>query len=336
MATIKDVVKDSGVSLGTVSKVINGIHVREESYEKVMKSIEKLNYKVNVHARGLKAARTNDIAIILPSLLNPFFTVMLEEVDKELSNRGKRVLLCISENDKEKTVRYLEMAKNNKVDGIFGVTYSDIEKEVTSDMPMVALDRHFQSHIPFVSADNFEGGRLAAKTLSEKGCKELLCFWTGSSDQCEPYKRMTGFQDYCKEHGISHEVLSYIDRNIGDHTAYYNLDLHRELASNMVKEHLQDGRFAFDGIFVSSDHLALTVQDELKKAGLRVPEDVQLIGFDGIRVLNEGKPVVSTIAQPIPLIAKTAVRMLMDLIDKKEVKNITDLPVAFLEGGTTK
>ena len=128
-ATMKDVAKEAGVALGTVSKVINNINVGQEYKIKVDEAIKKLGYEVDVYARGMKKQKTDTIALIIPNLLNPFasFAYYLEV---ELSKQNFKLLLCNSYGNAEKEVRYINMAKQNKVDGIVGITYSDIEKEV--------------------------------------------------------------------------------------------------------------------------------------------------------------------------------------------------------------
>ena len=336
MTTIKDVAKDAGVSIGTVSKVINGVHVRDEYFQRVEASIQKLNYRVNLNARGLKAQRTNDIAVIVPTLENPFFPPMVDAIEKELTERGKRMLICISRNDRDKLRGYIEMARNNRVDGIFGVTYSNIDDDILEHMPIVSFDRHFKSSIPCVASDNFAGGELAARTLAEKGCKKLLCFWTGSDYDCEPSKRIKGFQQYCLKNHIEHNVLSYMDYEQVDTGFMYISQMNRDMVRNIIHGHSDKGKFEFDGIFCSSDHLALIVKEELENIGIRVPQDVQIIGFDGIQIMNGGKPIVSSIQQPVAQIAQTGVSILLQLIEEGSAESVVDLPVRFVEGGTTR
>ena len=124
MVTIKDVARDAGVSVGTVSNVLNGGRVSEARRKLVEASIEKLGYQVNTLAKGMRMQKTDYVVVILPNLINPYFALLLDALESELSAVGKQVLLCLSGDDAEREVAFMDMAKQNKVDGIIGVTYS--------------------------------------------------------------------------------------------------------------------------------------------------------------------------------------------------------------------
>ena len=153
--TMKDVAREAGVALGTVSKVINGIPVSEEYRNRVLAAIETLHYEVNTYARGLKTQRTNLIALIIPNTVNPFFSTFTDYIEGALYHRGLRLLLCCADGIPEKEIDYLNLATQNKVDGIIALTYSDIGKYIADDIPMVVFDRFFENHvIPRVASDN--------------------------------------------------------------------------------------------------------------------------------------------------------------------------------------
>ena len=116
--TMKDVAREAGVALGTVSKVINGIPVSEKYRRKVEDAIRTLNYEVNTYARGLKTQKSNLIALIIPNTLNPFFASFAYYIESALYKRGLRLLLCCANGIPEKEIDYLNMAANNKVDGV--------------------------------------------------------------------------------------------------------------------------------------------------------------------------------------------------------------------------
>ena len=341
MATIRDVAREAGVSLGTVSKVLNGIYVKEENKKRVLKAMEDLQYQANPNAQRLKAKLTGDIAVIVPTLQNPLFPALLDSIEAELSKQGLRMLICISRDDPAKMRNYISMAKNSRVDGIFGVSYTQLPPEELSGMAFVSFDRHLSPEIPCVSCDNFAGGYLAARTLKEKGAEKLLCIWTGVDDEdAEPTKRIDGFRKYCEDHAMEYQILRYQEHDEKDTNYMYpsassNLTITEGLES-YIKSKNGKPKFEYDGIFTSSDHLAVQVRDILSMRGIRVPLDVQLIGFDGIVSGGNGKPVVSSIHQPVELIAKTGLVMLHDLIQGKKPESNLSLPVAFLDGGTTR
>ena len=340
MATIRDVAREAGVSLGTVSKVINGLYVKEANKLRVEEAMEKLHYQANPNAQRLKAKLTGDIAVIVPTLQNPLFPALLDAIEDVLSRNGQRMLICISRDDPAKIRDYIAMSRNSRVDGIFGVSYTEIDPEIFESLPFVVFDRHLSPAIPCIASDNFAGGYLAARTLREKGAEKLLCIWTGVDEDAEPTKRIDGFKTYCEEHRVAYQILKYQVHNAKDTDYMYPSDSSNHTISDGLTSYISSKKgkpqFQYDGIFASSDHLALQVQDILEARGIRVPLDVQLIGFDGISTGGNGKPLVSSIRQPVELIAKTGLSMLQDLIQGKKPESNLSLPVAFLDGGTTR
>ena len=311
MVTIKDVARDAGVSVGTVSNVLNGGRVSEARIKLVEASIEKLGYQVNTLAKGMRMQKTDYVVVILPNLINPYFALLLDALENELSAVGKQVLLCLSGDDAEREVAFMDMAKQNKVDGIIGVTYSKVEEERIENMA------------------------FAAENLHKRGATNLLCFMTMSSVDSEVRKRRVGFTEYCMEHDLSCNSVEMSEKQI---VSVYESYGSRKLIHNMLRAYISPsmGEHSIDGIFTSSDHLATIVQEELEEMGKRVPEDIQIIGYDGLQFLNQGKPIVSSIAQPVHEIAKEAVRCLNELIANGKTEGNTKIPVSFQEGPTTK
>lgn len=325
-ATMKDVAKEAGVALGTVSKVINNIPVGEEYKVKVEEAIKKLGYEVDVYARGMKKQKTDTVALIIPNLLHPFFASFAYYLEVELSKHNYKLLLCNSDGHAEKEVRYINMAKQNKVDGIIGITYSDIDKEVSNNCRFVSIDRHFtNSNIPYVSSDNYEGGKIAARKLIEIGCKNLAFIRTGSNIYGETYKRKSGFIDICEENRISYKILDLVE-------PFESLE---KSCSEFLEENMSKGKLLIDGIFFSTDIIAMRVKKIIESYGFSIPNDVKLIGYDGIKLVQELDYVVSSIRQPVDLMAKKCVDIIISLINKQTVSEINYLPVEFVEGGTT-
>jgi LacI family transcriptional regulator len=126
-----------------------------------------------------------------------------------------------------------------------------------------------------------------------------------------------------------------MDYNMADTGFMYPSKSYKKLIHSYLTPSDGDQKFAYDGIFASSDHLAYLICDELRKMGLSVPKDVQVIGFDGMPDFITGEPIVSSIRQPIDKIAKTGIEMLLKMIKGQEVSSVTDLPVTFVDGGTT-
>ena len=335
MATIKDVAMDAGVSVGTVSNVINGGNVSEERRQRVEQSIPKLGYQVNGIARKMRTQRTDYVVVILPDITNPFYSLLLQGLEHALSAYDKQPLLCISDGEKEKEIKYIEMARTNKVDGIIGVTFSDVEEYLDDTLAFVSIERRFSKNIPCVSGDNYLGGRMAAENLVRRGATNLLLVQTIMSVDNEVRKRRLGFEGYCEENEIPYASITFSEKQV---PSVYSSFSARSLIGSVLQAHMnnqmtENGRP--NGIFAGTDHLAIVIQEELEQMGLRVPEDVQVIGYDGLRWMNTGQPFVSSIYQDTGIIAKTSVDCLMRLLNGEAVEDIVDLPIVFQDGGTT-
>ena len=332
MVTIKDVARDAGVAVGTVSKVLNGQYVKEANRIRVEESVRKLNYEMNYYARGMKMGNSSTIAVIIPDVLNPFFSHWVYELEKEISSRNYKMLLCQTDGDAEKEGLYFKMASQNRVDGIIGITYNDTDAYMSGDFPFVSLDRHFATTVCCVASDNMEGGRIAARKLVEGGCSRLIYIRSGSNQSGETLKRWDGFEEGCRQ--LGYEAVQFDlgnEKNAGD-----GWQVFRERIYEFLKNQMTDGKLSYDGIFVSTDVLARVVIEQLNRLGLDAPDDVQVIGYDGIKAYQADRYWVSTIVQPIADMARTAVEMLLLEISGEEVPVMNILPVTFAYGGTTK
>lgn len=319
---MKDVAQEAGVALGTVSRVFNGIAVGESYRRKVMEAAEKLGYQVNNYARGLKTDKTFTAAVIIPSTTHPFFGYLTEELSRALTRRNYRTILAITSFDPDMEQRCVEMVRQNKVDGIIALTYNP-SLVIDEEIPFVSIDRYYNAAIPCVSSDNYGGGQLAASQLERLGCRNLLFLRSGSPVPGEADKRGSGFEAYCQLHNLPVQCVRVNDDN-GIDGLYRFLD-----------EHIEHGRLPFDGIFCSTDNLATQIIRHLKRHGIRVPEDVQIIGFDGVEDFFEGKPVCSTIVQPVAEMAEAAVDILLSPKESR-LQALTSLPVSYRPGGTTR
>ncbi len=322
MPTMKDVAREAGVALGTVSKVFNDIPVGEDYRRRVLDAARKLGYQVNSYARGLKAGKTGTAALILPNAYDPFFAALADSVCQALARRNYRMLMTVTGSDPDAEQQCIRMVEQNKVDGIIGLTYNPA-LEIPAAIPFVSIDRYFNPAVPCVASDNFGGGQLAVEKLAALGCRRLVFFRIGTDVPGEADKRMGGFQTACQARGIEHTVLALNDRD-----GY-------EPFRAFLRSHMDGERLAFDGIFCNTDRLAFYVLDMLAGLGLRVPEDVQLVGFDGARRFGNDGFYCSTIVQPIGQLAETSVNILLEE-DRSSLPSLICLPVSYAPGGTTK
>lgn len=321
--TMKDVALEAGVALGTVSKVFNDLPVGESYRLRVEEAARKLGYQVNSYARGLKTNRTFTVALILPNITDPFFSALAQGAYESLSARQYRMLLSLTSSNPEAEQRCIRMVQQNKVDGIIGLTYNP-NLEVDPALPYVSIDRYFGPNVPCVSSDNFGGGQMAAEKLLELGCRHPLFLRVGSRVPGESDKRGDGFESACRRRGVKCDSLRLNDE-----------DGLVEPFRAFLSQHMKDGRLEYDGIFCATDALTIHIRGMLSELGLRVPEDVQLIGFDGIRRFTTGDLYCSTIIQPIPRLAETCVDLLLRE-DRSNLPRLICLPVTYASGGTTR
>ena len=321
LPTMKDVAQEAGVALGTVSKVFNGIPVGESYRLKVEAAARKLGYQVNQYARGLRANKTYTVAVILPGVNHPFFSSLAQYLCTSLAQRDHRMLLYVTASRPDIEQRCVTMVQQNRVDGIIGLTYNPLE--VNEDLPFVSIDRCFSPDVPCVASDNYSGGRMAAEKLLELGCRRLAFLRTGSPNPGETDKRGDGFEMVCRTRNIHYDAIRLKDGE--------PLDQFREF----FQSRMSGGKMDMDGIFCCTDLLAWKVQGMLEDMGLRVPEDVQIIGYDGIQKFGAEGLYCSTIVQPVEKMAETCVDLLLEP-DRSKVPALVCLPVSYVPGGTTR
>ncbi|SFG18107.1 LacI family DNA-binding transcriptional regulator [Sporolactobacillus nakayamae] len=320
--SIKDVAKVAGVSVTTVSRVLNNRGpISEKTREKVFKAMESINYTPNEFARALKLNKTHFIGVSVPSIWHPFFSEFVFHIENRLSRLKYNVLICSNNNDKTREIEFLNMVKQNKVDGIIAITYSDIDRYVSARLPFVSVDRFFTEQVAYVTSDNYWGGKIAASELIKRGCKKIAYIASVARQPNDTLKRKDGFVDGAKEKNC--EFVVYEKKEpINDYAMFFS-----EFFSKY--HHI-------DGIFVVNDQTTLLLLRELNKMGIRVPEDVQIIGYDAFQYFENFDTTLSSIKQPIKEMAESSVDMLLKIIDKEQIPNPVVLPVAFKEGRTTK
>ena len=318
--TMKDVAREAGVSLGTVSKVFNGIAVGESYKLRVEEAARRLGYQINSYARGFKTNKTLTVALVIPDLTNPYYALLSQHISTNLAKRGYRTLLFLTGGDPDKEQGCLGAAQRNQTDGIIGLLCSTY---MQTGIPFVSLDRYLGTEIPCVTSDHFGGGQLAAEKLIELGCKSLAFVRIGSEVPVEMDKRRLGFEASCRTRQISFREF-LLDDQAGD-----------SQLRTFLETYIRNGKLEFDGVFSNTDILAVQLTRILKEHEISVPRDVQVIGFDGIRRFNSEDLFCSTIVQPIAQIAETAVDIVLRE-DPSTIPALTCLPVRYMAGGTTR
>ncbi len=323
MATMKDVAKKAGVGVGTVSRVINQSgSVSGKTYEKVMTAIRELDYVPNEMARSLKTSGNKIVAIFLPRIYDPFFAELVFYIEDELDVHGYKLMVCNNEGNIKKELDYINMLRQKKVEGIIGVSGSEMNEHIDPSMPIVTLDRHLFPKMPVIASDNFLGGQIACQKLIDDGRRHLV--YVGHTDQnvtAEWQKRKEGFVDICEKNNIDYEVVLRDDP----------IPSYEEVVDAVYEKLPQ-----VDGIFAGYDLLALKLIKVLNSRNINIPDDISMIGFDGVGLFDLIHPQVSTIKQPIEQMARITVQSLIGIINGEDVKTRIILPIEYQKGETTR
>lgn len=330
MITIKDVAKRAGVSISTVSRVINHIPtVTAESVAAVNCAIAELGYHPNVIARSLQSGRSQLFGIIVPQLDHPFYRRLLQAAEQRCTEFDYRLILCISDGSSLKEREFLHILKQNRVDGIIIDTHTyDISHLSSLNIPVVSVERQMAPDIPCVSSDSRMGGTIAAQMLMSCGVKHPCVIYSHTMDDSHTVYlpsdlRAISFIEEYERYGI-HPKQVFPDSEKGKES---NIDI--SFFTNLFKLNPE-----IDGVFANSDISAAWAQLACSQLNLQVPVDMKIVGFDGTdaaEYLN-----ISTISQPAYEMGLTAVDTLISLISNKPFQLQTTLPVHALYRRSTE
>ncbi|KAF1297809.1 LacI family transcriptional regulator [Enterococcus sp. JM4C] len=323
---LTDVAKKAGVSPTTVSRVINNYgSLSQKTIDKVNLAMKELNYQPNSLARSLQGKNTQLIGLIFPTVAHPFFGELVERIESKLFDLGYRAILCDSANNKEKERHYLNMLAANKVDGIIAGAHNlGISEYEDIELPIVSFDRYLADNIPIIGSDNFQGGYLATETLYMRGARKIAML-TGSQESDSPTNyRLNGYLKFLEEQQLEPKVFHL--QSTARSTTLKNLEIKRILESEEI-----------DSLFCTDDLTAILAYNQCQQLGIKVPEQLKIIGYDGTKFVQNYFPQLSTIAQPLADYAEILVDLLLQRIqvpDKPLEKNYL-LPVKLIQGTTT-
>ncbi len=325
MATLKDVARETGLTVSTVSRILNNRgYISQEAREKVNEAMKKLNYRPNELARSLSKQSSNTIGVIVPHIRHPYFAELISNLEYEAYQRGYKILLCNSQEKGEKEKEYLEMCTSNRVAGIILCSGTVAVEEFEGlNIPLITIERYLENGTATVECDNLQGGRLAAKELICAGCKNLIHF-SGVHETAMPADaRATGFREVCEEQQVLHQEIATSAYQ------YNNLEYHEEI-ENVLKKNR-----GVDGIFASSDLIAAQIIQVCSKLSIRIPQDMRIVGFDDVNIASLTTPRITTIHQPVKEMAQLAVSLLIRACEGNIVPNRSTLPVTLVKREST-
>lgn len=308
MVTIKDVAKEAQVSVATVSRVINNQgYVHEDTRAKVEKAIKALQYRPNNVARSLFKKKSKMIGFIVPDITNPYFPQLVRAVEDVTNKAEYTTFLCNSDEDLKKELMYLEKMQENHIDGAIIVSNTlELEHVERLNLPIIALDRFFHNSIPSVTVDNYNEARKAVRFLLENGCKKIAHI-KGPKYIENSILRQKAYEDEMNEQNMP----------LIECEGEYHLKDSEKAFLELLKQNPD-----IDGVFAGNDVMAVGALKAARRLNLSVPEDLSVMGFDGIEWTETVSPEITTMAQPIYEMGKRAATMLLELIDGKRLDDV--------------
>lgn len=326
MATLKDVAALAGVTTTTISRMLNNkCNVSDKTRNKIENAMHTLGYVPNDLARSLSKKNSNFIGLIVPSVKVYFFAELVESIEFYAAQHGCKLLLCVAHGETDKDVEYYQMLMSNKVRGIIILHWTDtIEKHVDENAPVMVLDRIPSKSIPCALTDNHHGGCLAAEHLIGKGCTRLLYCSGEITQSTDPTNRYKGFADICTKAGLSTpKRVSFDAREI------YDMDYDHAIAA-MFRQNPD-----IDGIFASSDVLASAIVRHALRQGIRVPQELKVVGYDDTTFAANAIIPLTTVHQPIDELCRYAVDCVVRRSDGQTIPISSVFPVHLVEREST-
>lgn len=321
-ATLSDVAQEVGVTPMTVSRVINqNGYVSEETRIKVLQAIKEMNYRRNGLARNLKRQRTETIGLVLGDISNPYSTELARAVRETLLIRGFNLFICISEQSAKEDIVAFESLANNSVDGIIVATRSNdggdkyLREIIDSNLPVVVIGRDFNHNlVDFVSANNLQGGFDATQHLIDLGHRRIG-FIGATLSGGGSLNRLQGYLNALKVHDIEIDERLITGRKeaISDVPGYSTEKIGYEGMKRLLS--LPNRPTA---VFARNDFTAIGAMTAIKEAGLKIPEDIAIVGFDDIPLAVHTSPSLTTVRQPMRRQGQLAAELLLQRIDNTE------------------
>lgn len=327
--TIYDVAREANVSMATVSRVVNGNpNVKPTTRKKVLDTIERLGYRPNAVARGLASKKTTTVGAIIPDISSIFFSELTRGIEDIATMYKYNIILSNSDQNADKEIRLIDTMLEKQVDGIIfmggEITDEHIRQFKTANVPVVlAATQDKANELPSINIDYVAAAYEATKYLMES-TKTQPAFVTGGEFVQSNGLKYEGYVQALKDASIELN-----DQLVIEEECTYNGGI------AAVKKLLEGGNEP-KSIFVATDEMAVGVIHGLQDEGIRVPEDVEVFGFNNTRVALMVRPTLTTIVQPMYDIGAVAMRLLTKYMNKEEVdENTVILPHRILERDST-
>lgn len=309
---IKEIAKKAGVSVATVSRVMNHPdHVAPSTKDKIEAVMKEYGYTPNWFARGLNFNRTNTIGLLIPNILNPGYMEIVKGAEDVAHQKGYMTLLCNVENDLNKEKKYIDALINRKIDGILLISPmldgQGVMEIVEQGVPVVIIgeNKEMPDTIPMVRIDCENAAYKAVKHMLDIGYQDIAIVY-GATPEQENLRKLQGYQQALQEYGIEEKESYILDVANNIHGGY------------IAGKKMIDLEPRPRAIFTSSDLIAIGAMDAMKDFGIKVPEEIAVIGFDNIEIANLIEPKLTTIAKPLHKMGVIGARLLFDIMESSE------------------
>lgn len=326
MANISDVAKRAGLSVATVSRVMNNHpYVSEEKRKAVMKAMEELSYTPSAAAQQMRGKARNRIGVIVPHITNPYFSYLVDSIEQTAFANNYEILILQSLEDPEREIQFLEMLNRKQVDGIIMCAVENpfeiLKPYLDKGVIVLCNEELDEGNIPSIRVNQELGAYLGVKHLLNKGYQRVA-FCTGGNypDNDKGKDRVAGYKRALEEfnHEVNPNWIFSNQHSIND-------------GKRVLQKILLFGKDAPDALFTGSDEIAAGVLLEARKQGLTVPDDLAVIGFDDQPLAELVYPALTTIRQPIEEIGRRAMEWMICLINKKALpKDEAELELALI------
>jgi LacI family transcriptional regulator len=308
MVNIKMVAEKAGVSASTVSRVLGSkqAYIAKETREKVLKAVQELQYTPNIYAKGLRGGRTESIALLIPDIENEMFPPIIKGIETYARKNGYNLILSCTNEDIEIEKNFINKMRQNAVDGFIVCSMtqkSDHVRQLQRDgFPLVLVARYYGDKINAVVINNYQAGYDATNYLINSGNRRIAIV-VGSIDLSLYRERYEGYKAALQNAGIAYDDRLVIHETSGANGLY-------KAIMNILK--MKDRP---DAIFATNDHKAIISMQAVNDTGLRIPDEISVLGFDNIKVSKLLNPALSTVSQPFYDMGSLAAKKLINIIN---------------------
>lgn len=312
--TFDDIAKYTNFSKTTISRYFNNpSSLTPENQKIIAEALEKLNYKENKVARILANGKTEFVGIIIPTLYYQYYSEILTQILSTYEQYGYKFLVFIGNENAETEERYIRELLAYKIEGLIVLSHTLPSRQLADlKIPVVTIERE-DKFVSSVNTDNYMGGVQASSLLAKHNCDILVHINSPSSEDVPAHGRITGFLDFCQEHGLKHEMMY---RELGSTYESARLQL-ADILEYMDTKYVGMKK----GIFISNDTHANVLLNLLFRKYGRLPDDYYIVGFDNAPISREAVISISTIGQQVDKLASEAVSLLMEQLNERKNMN---------------